>query len=70
MTLRSDNATLVEIYHVGRFTPFYEKRLVLRPGSYIIVGKRPGYKDVRLTLQVEAGKDMPIFVFVRCEEPI
>jgi tetratricopeptide (TPR) repeat protein len=70
VTLRSDNATIVEIYHVGRFNPFYEKRLDLRPGSYIIVGKRPGYKDVRMTLKIEAGKDMPVFVFIRSEEPI
>ena len=70
VTLRSDNATVVEIFHVGRFSPFYEKRLALRPGSYIIVGKRRGYRDVRLTLQIEAGKDMPLFVFIRCEEPI
>jgi tetratricopeptide (TPR) repeat protein len=70
VTLRSDNATVVEIYHVGRFSPFLEKQLTLRPGKYTIVGKRPGYKDVRMTIQIDAGRDMPLFVFIRSEEPI
>ncbi len=70
VTLRSDNATVVEIYHVGRFAPFLEKRLTLRPGTYTVVGKRPGYKDVRMTIQIDAGRNMPVFVFIRSEEPI
>ncbi|MDH3328677.1 MAG: hypothetical protein OEM01_05535 [Desulfobulbaceae bacterium] len=70
VTLRSDNATNIEIYHVGRFNPFYEKRLALRPGKYIIVGRRPGFRDVRLTVEVKADNTMPLFVFIRCEEPL
>lgn len=70
VTLRSDNTTLVEIYHIGRFGPFFEKHLNLRPGKYIVVGKRPGYRDVRLTVDVKADRSMPLFVFIRCEEPL
>jgi tetratricopeptide (TPR) repeat protein len=70
VNLRSDNATMVEIYHVGVFAPFYEKRLQLRPGSYTFVGRRPGYRDVRLTVEVKPGDAPPLFVFIRCEEPL
>jgi eukaryotic-like serine/threonine-protein kinase len=69
--LRSNKMTEVEIYHVGRFQPFREIRLVLRPGSYTVVGRRPGYRDVRLTLTVTAEQagTLPVFI-VSCEEPI
>lgn len=70
VTLRSDNATNIEIYHVGKFNPFYEKRLTLRPGKYIIVGRRAGFRDVRMTVDVKADNTMPLFVFIRCEEPL
>ena len=67
--LRSDNATSVVIYRVGRFGQFQEKRLVLRPGSYTVVGTRPGYRDVRITMKVKkTGK--PTYIEIRCEEPI
>lgn len=69
--LRSDNLTDVEIYHVGRFRPFLEYQLTLRPGTYTVVGKRPGFRDVRKTLTItakEAGT-RPVFI-IRCEEMI
>ena len=70
ITIRSDNTTTVEIYHVGFLQPFYEKRLSLRPGTYIMVGRRPGYKDIRMTINVKDNESPPLFVFIRCEEPI
>lgn len=70
VTLRSDNATSVEIYHVGRYQPFYEKHLNLRPGKYTVVGQRPGFRDVRMTVEVKTDSEMPLFVFIRCEEPL
>jgi tetratricopeptide (TPR) repeat protein len=67
--LRSDNETSVVIYRVGRFGQFLQKKVSLLPGSYIVVGSRPGFRDVRKTLKVEAGNN-PITIDIRCEEPI
>ena len=67
--LRSDNATEIEIYHIGRFRPFLEKPITLKPGTYTVVGRKPGFKDVRLSLQIKAEMKMPVFI-IRCEEPI
>ncbi|MGW8161903.1 MAG: hypothetical protein ACWGN1_06610 [Desulfobulbales bacterium] len=69
--LKSDNLTTVEIFHVGRFLPFRETQIVLRPGSYTVVGRRPGFRDVRQTLTIKAEQEgsIPVFI-IRCEEPI
>ncbi len=69
ITLRSDNETSVIIYRVSRFGKFLEKRVTLVPGSYTVVGSRPGFRDVRRTLTVKAA-DSPIVFEIRCEEPI
>jgi tetratricopeptide (TPR) repeat protein len=69
ITLRSDNETSVIVYRIGRFGKFLEKRVELLPGTYTVVGSRPGFRDVRLTLKVQAG-DNPSILEIRCEEPI
>ena len=66
--LRSDDATDVVVYRVGRLGAFLQKQLKLRPGTYTIVGTRPGFRDVRHTLEVKAGRSPSLFI--RCEEPI
>ena len=67
--LRSDNETSVVIYRVGKFGRFLEKKLSLLPGAYTLVGSRPGFRDVRKDLKVQAGNN-GIIVDIRCEEPI
>ncbi len=67
--LRSDNETSVVIYRVGKFGRFQEKKLSLLPGSYTVVGSRPGYRDVRKDFRVEGGSKQ-VIVDIRCEEPI
>ena len=67
--LRSDNETTVVIYRVGQFGQFLEKTVSLLPGSYTVVGSRPGFRDVRKNLKVQAGNNR-IVVDIRCEEPI
>ena len=67
--IHSDNKTSVAIYRVGKFGPFLEKRVSLLPGSYTVVGSRPGFRDVRKALKVQAGIS-PITLNIRCEEPI
>jgi tetratricopeptide (TPR) repeat protein len=65
--LRSDGETEVTVYHVGRLGRFAEQTLQLRPGSYTVVGARPGYRDVRITFTVAPGQPSPA-VDVRCRE--
>ena len=48
---------------------FKEKSLQLRPGSYVVVGTRKGYRDTRVILEVAAGRPAPP-VRVRCEETL
>ena len=69
VTLVSDNRTDVSIYKVGKLGSFDEHQLRLRPGTYVAVGVRPGYRDVRLEFRVAPEIDMEPIV-VRCEEPI
>jgi tetratricopeptide (TPR) repeat protein len=61
--------TSVSIYKVGVLGNFANTRLDLRPGTYVAVGVRPGYRDVRLEFRVAPEIDMKPVV-VRCEEPI
>ncbi len=68
VTLRSDNATEIIIYRVGKLGKFTQKRLKLRPGVYTVVGSRPGFRDVRRTLEVRADRN--ISLSIRCEEQI
>jgi hypothetical protein len=67
--LISDGYTDVVIYKVGRFGAFDRRDIELRPGTYTVVGTRNGYRDVRLTLDVVAGKITTPLV-VRCKEKI
>ena len=67
--LVSDNVTNVSIYKVGKLGSFSATELSLRPGTYVAVGSRPGYRDVRLEFQVAPEEDMQPIV-VRCEERI
>lgn len=67
--LISDNITSVSIYRVGVLGAFSNTRLDLRPGPYVAIGVRSGYRDVRLEFRVAPEIDMQPVV-VRCEEPI
>ncbi len=67
--LVSDNLTDVSIYRVGKLGNFSTQQLRLRPGTYVAVGSRPGYRDVRLEFRVAPEIDMQPII-VRCEEAI
>ena len=67
--LVSDNVTDVSIYKVGKLGSFETHELELRPGTYVVVGSRPGYRDVRREFRVAPEIDLQPVV-VRCEEPI
>lgn len=69
VVLESDGKTEVVVHKVGRLGVFARKTLELRPGTYTVVGKRSGYRDVRRQLVVEPSGPPQPFV-VRCEEEI
>jgi hypothetical protein len=61
--------TSVQIYHVGKLGQFTSQQLELRPGTYTVVGSRPGYRDVRQTLTVKPGAAQAT-MDIRCEETV
>jgi len=67
--LRSDNLTTVTVYRVGALGNFAERALQLKPGRYVVVGTRTGYRDVRRELNVVPGGAAPVVV-IQCLEPI
>lgn len=69
VALVSDNLTRVSIYRIGDLGSFTSRELTLRPGTYVAVGIRPGFRDVRLEFRVAPEIDMQPVV-VRCEEQI
>mgnify|MGYP001458485535 CR=1 FL=1 len=54
---------------VGTLGAFKEKSVERRPGSYVVSGARPGYRDVRRTLVVPVGRS-PQPLDVRCDEAL
>ena len=69
IAIRSDNLTQVTIYRVGALGTFEQRSLELAPGSYTVVGTRPGYRDVRREINVIPGTALEPVV-IRCEEKI
>lgn len=69
VALVSDNLTTVSVYRVGNLGNFTSKRLSLRPGTYVAVGIRPGFRDVRREFRVAPELEMSP-IEVRCEEQI
>jgi len=50
--LQSDNFTEVVVYKVGKMGLFETKQLSLMPGKYVAVGRRDGYRDIRVEFLV------------------
>lgn len=69
IALQSDNATQVTIYRIGTLGAFEQRSLELAPGNYVVVGTRPGYRDVRREINVVPGV-VPSPVMIRCEDKI
>ncbi len=69
VTLVSDEQTNVSVYKVGKLGTFDQTELELRPGTYVAVGSRPGYRDVRREFRVAPEVEMEPVV-VQCKEPI
>jgi len=69
VTLTSDFETRVEISRVGRWQPFYEKEVMVKPGKYVAKGIRMGYRDVRVPFEVKPGQQN-LQIDVICTEGI
>ena len=67
--LTSDNATEVTLFRVGPLGRFQDREIALTPGTYTLMGLRPGYKDVRVELIVDPDSPAPR-VIVACEERV
>jgi hypothetical protein len=67
--LASDNATEVTLFRVGPLGRFQDREVSLTPGTYTVVGSRPGYKDVRVEVIVDPDSPAPQ-IFVACKERV
>lgn len=67
--LASDNATEVTLFRVGPLGRFQDREVALTPGTYTVVGSRPGYKDVRVEVIVDPDSPAPQ-IFVACKERV
>lgn len=67
--IRSDNQTDVTLYKVEHMGSFTSRKLSLKPGTYVLVGKRKGYRDVRRELTIIANQPVAPLV-IECVEII
>ncbi|NKB34601.1 MAG: hypothetical protein GKR91_16025 [Pseudomonadales bacterium] len=65
----SDNLTDVTILRIGELGLFEETTVSLKPGRYVAVGKRIGYREVREEFVVGFGQT-PDSVVVQCVERV
>lgn len=65
----SDTLTDVTLNRIGRLGKFDRKVVEIRPGHYVLLGTRPGFRDVRIEIVVEPGKTVAPIV-VLCQEAI
>jgi len=66
---RSDSLTQVVIYKVGNLGTFLNRTVDLKPGAYVAVGTRDGYRDVRRNFTVVANGNTQTIV-LSCEDAI
>jgi tetratricopeptide (TPR) repeat protein len=69
VALESDNATEVTIQRVGAFGTFLRREIELKPGRYVVTGRRDGYRDIRREITVAPGTTTQT-IAVSCIEPI
>ena len=67
--LLSDNLTTVTLYKVGELGYFASREISLRPGRYVAVGIREGYRDVRVEFTVDPDTPAPV-VEIRADDKI
>ncbi len=69
VTLVSDNLTEVTVLRTADLGLFEQTSLSLKPGNYVAIGRRAGYREVREEFTVGFGQT-PEQVVVRCVERV
>ena len=69
VVINSDGKTAVSVARIGSFPPFAQHQLTLLAGRYTAVGKRDGYRDVRVEFAVDPAAPPPP-ITVRCTEAV
>ena len=54
---------------IGSYGTMTDKALELLPGDYVAVGRRTGYRDVRIAFRIRPGQ-APGEVLVQCVEKV
>ena len=67
--LESDGVTLVSVQRIGTFGAFTRREVSLKPGRYVAIGSRPGFRDVRREFTVTPGESIRV-IEVRCTEAV
>jgi eukaryotic-like serine/threonine-protein kinase len=67
--LVSDSATDVAIASIGEFGTFAKRDVELKPGRYIVIGTRDGYREVRQDITIAPGQEGKT-IRVSCSDPI
>ena len=68
VVLQSDNQTQVTLRKVAELGTFSEKAMTLRPGKYVAVGIRRGYRDVRVEFFLDPDKPLQTVVVQAAEK--
>jgi len=69
VALESDGLTSIAIQRVGALGSFARQEVDLKPGRYVVIGTRAGFRDVRREILVAPGQ-APQAVQVRCVDAI
>jgi hypothetical protein len=69
VAITSDNTTLVTVAQLGDLGVFRLRELALPPGRYTVIGRRDGFRDVRLELDIMPGQQQAA-LSVQCTERI
>lgn len=68
-TLHSDGETQVEIESLGKLGTLSQRTVEILPGRHVAIGRRDGYRDVRVEFSISPGAPGPALTIL-CNEPI
>lgn len=69
VTLVSDDATEVTLYKIGSLGHFERHSVSIIPGRYVVVGRREGFRDVRVEFDV-SSEHQDAMITVQCEQKL
>ncbi len=69
VAITSDNSTEVSLAPMGMLGAFRLRELDLKPGRYTVIGRRDGFRDVRLELELAPGQ-RDASLSIQCTERI